>query len=307
MAEMWMIVNDDVSAPCLAHLAGPQAEAIVFGTKERAESVAALEGVGTVVFYDTSKAPIEGFIPDVTERALQEKPRAVVLADDAGARNVAGSIAAHCNAAYLSGVVGVSLEEGGAGVRVDALAAEGHIVVERSAPSCAVCIVADGLDEASAAASPAEIAEGASKGEGSVSLVSTEAAPSSSGDLQHAERVVGVGRGIGPKANLQLAEQLAQALRAEIACTLPLSDGLDWFEHSRVVGTSTQKISPRLYVACGVSGQPQHMTGVRGAKMIVAINKDPDAPIFRECDYGIVGDVEDVLPALTEAVRQTAE
>ena len=95
---------------------------------------------------------------------------------------------------------------------------------------------------------------------------------------------------------------MAEALGAEIACSLSLCDDYRWFEHGRVVGTSTQRIAPRLYVSVGISGQPQHMTGVRGAKTIVAINNDPEAPIFRACAYGIVGDLNKVVPALTEAL-----
>lgn len=120
--------------------------------------------------------------------------------------------------------------------------------------------------------------------------------------LSEAERVVGVGRGFLEKDRLVIAEELCDALGAEMACSLSLCDDYRWFEHNRVVGTSTQRISPRLYIACGISGQPQHLAGVRAAKTIVAINRDPDAPIFRACDYGIVGDLNEVVPALTKAL-----
>ncbi|MBQ3302314.1 MAG: electron transfer flavoprotein subunit alpha/FixB family protein, partial [Eggerthellaceae bacterium] len=153
-------------------------------------------------------------------------------------------------------------------------------------------------------ATPATVQEGSAEASDSLEVISTDAASADASGLLTAERVVGVGLGIGGKENLSLIDDLADALGAAVACTLPLCDNYRWFEHSSVVGTSTQKISPRLYVACGSSGAPQHLAGVRGAKVIVAINNDPEAPIFRECSYGIVGDVVKVLPVITEAIKE---
>ena len=145
----------------------------------------------------------------------------------------------------------------------------------------------------------AAVAEGAVA---PLTITATHAGEEGGASLASANRVVGVGRGLTGKDQLALAEALAEALGAEIACSLSLCDDYRWFEHGRVVGTSTQRIAPRLYVSVGISGQPQHMTGVRGAKTIVAINNDPEAPIFRACAYGIVGDLNKVVPALTEAL-----
>lgn len=125
---------------------------------------------------------------------------------------------------------------------------------------------------------------------------------SGSGDLGTARRVVGVGRGVRTASDLALVAELADALGAELACTRPVAaEGL--LPHHRYVGTSGRRITPELYVAVGISGQPQHLVGVRGSGTIVAINSDPSAPILAECDHAIVGDLRDVVPTLVRALR----
>ena len=116
-------------------------------------------------------------------------------------------------------------------------------------------------------------------------------------DLSQAERIVAAGRGIKAQENLTLIEQLAQALGAEVAASRPICDA-GWLPMDRQIGSSGQTVAPKLYVALGISGAIQHLVGMKGARTIVAINKDADAPIFEIADYGIVGDLFDVVPAL---------
>jgi electron transfer flavoprotein alpha subunit len=116
-------------------------------------------------------------------------------------------------------------------------------------------------------------------------------------DLSQAERIVAVGRGIKGQEHLQLAQQLAQAMGAEIAASRPICDA-GWLPMDRQIGSSGQTVAPRLYVALGISGAIQHLVGMKGARTIVAINKDPEAPIFEIADYGIAGDLFDVVPAM---------
>ncbi len=126
----------------------------------------------------------------------------------------------------------------------------------------------------------------------------------SSGDvlLPEADRVVSAGRGLKGPDNWKIVEELAKALQAATACSKPVSD-LDWRPHSEHVGQTGLKISPNLYIACGISGAIQHLAGVNSSKVIVVINKDADAPFFKSADYGIVGDVFEILPRLTKAVQ----
>jgi electron transfer flavoprotein alpha subunit len=122
-------------------------------------------------------------------------------------------------------------------------------------------------------------------------------------DLSQADRIVSIGRGIKEQANIQIAEQLAQALGAEIAASRPICDA-GWLPMERQVGSSGQTVAPKLYLALGISGAIQHLVGMKGANTIVAINKDPDAPIFEVADYGIVGDLFEVVPAMLDALKQ---
>jgi electron transfer flavoprotein alpha subunit len=117
-------------------------------------------------------------------------------------------------------------------------------------------------------------------------------------DLTQAERIVAVGRGIKGQEHLPLVQELAKALDAEVAASRPICDS-GWLPMDRQVGSSGQTVAPKLYLALGISGAIQHLVGMKGARTIVAINKDTDAPIFEVADYGIVGDLFDVVPALT--------
>ncbi|HEX7087409.1 MAG TPA: electron transfer flavoprotein subunit alpha/FixB family protein [Vicinamibacterales bacterium] len=121
-------------------------------------------------------------------------------------------------------------------------------------------------------------------------------------DLSQAERIVAVGRGIKGPEHLPLAQQLAEALGAEVAASRPICDA-GWLPMERQIGSSGQTVAPKLYVAVGISGAIQHVVGMKGARTIVAINKDPEAPIFEVADYGYAGDLFEFLPAFTAALR----
>jgi electron transfer flavoprotein alpha subunit len=122
-------------------------------------------------------------------------------------------------------------------------------------------------------------------------------------DLTAAEIIVSVGRGIKEKENIPVVEELAKALGAELAASRPICDA-GWLPMERQVGSSGQTVAPKMYMAVGISGAIQHLVGMKGAKTIVAINKDANAPIFEVADYGIVGDLFEVVPALVEEVKK---
>lgn len=122
-------------------------------------------------------------------------------------------------------------------------------------------------------------------------------------DLSSADLIVSVGRGIREKENLSLVEGLAEALGAELAASRPICDN-GWLPMERQVGSSGQTVAPKAYFAIGISGAIQHLVGMKGSKTVVAINKDENAPIFEIADYGIVGDLFEVVPALTEEIKK---
>jgi electron transfer flavoprotein alpha subunit len=123
-------------------------------------------------------------------------------------------------------------------------------------------------------------------------------------DLSQAERIVAVGRGIKSQENIGIAETLAKAMGAEVAASRPICDN-GWLPMERQIGSSGQTVAPKLYLALGISGAIQHLVGMKGARTIVAINKDADAPIFEVADYGIVGDLFEIVPALIAELEKT--
>jgi len=122
-------------------------------------------------------------------------------------------------------------------------------------------------------------------------------------DLSKADVIVAVGRGIKSKDNLALAEKLAEALGGDLAASRPICDA-EWLPIDRQIGSSGQTVAPKLYVAIGISGAIQHLVGMKNSQTIVAINKDPEAPIFDIADYGIVGDLFEAVPVLTEEIKK---
>ena len=122
-------------------------------------------------------------------------------------------------------------------------------------------------------------------------------------DLTQAEIIVSVGRGIKEQKNIELAQALAAALGGEIAASRPICDA-GWLPMDRQIGSSGQTVAPKLYLAVGISGAIQHIVGMKGARSIIAINKDAEAPIFEIADFGVVGNLFDILPALTEEVKK---
>ena len=122
-------------------------------------------------------------------------------------------------------------------------------------------------------------------------------------DLSKADVIVAVGRGIKSKDNLALAEKLAEVLGGDLAASRPICDA-EWLPIDRQIGSSGQTVAPKLYVALGISGAIQHLVGMKNSGTIVAINKDPEAPIFDIADYGIVGDLFEAVPVLTEEIKK---
>lgn len=297
----WIVVAGDPAIGSLIETArslGGDVTAAVVGTRAVADTVAA-GGVDKVIWFgEPGEAPVEAFATAVAD-AVSAAPGVVLGAGGAGERVLLGAVAARLQAPVLTGTSSVSAEAGGVvltrsifgGIAEESLSAAGPVVL----------VLAGGTVPAAAAAT-APIEEVAAVALG-VRIVETTISSADQVDLTAAPRVVGIGRGLKTKADLALIEALAGAARAEIACSRPVAEGLDWLTKDRYIGVSGAHISPDLYVAIGISGQLQHMVGVRGAKTIVAINTDANAPVFNDADYGLVGDLYALVPALTEALK----
>ena len=122
-------------------------------------------------------------------------------------------------------------------------------------------------------------------------------------DLTSTDVIVSIGRGIGKEENIPLAKELADLTGGLLASSRPVVDS-GWLDHSLQIGSSGQVVSPKLYLALGISGAIQHVVGMKGSKSIIAINKDPNAPIFELSDYGVVGDILEIMPKLAAAIKE---
>jgi electron transfer flavoprotein alpha subunit len=295
-------------------LAGDQPVAIaVLGANIAA--VAAELAPARVQEVVTVDAPaLEPYTPDGFTAALAEVvrglgPAAVVLPHTYQARDFAPKIAARLDRALITDVT--AIKGSGASAAFVRPMFQGKltadVVPQGDAPHfITVQVGSFRADQAARGTSPAPIRPLAVTVDPSAIREKPEAPfqeARQSVDLSQAERIVAVGRGIKEQDKLPIAQQLADALSAELAASRPICDA-GWLPMARQVGSSGQTVAPKLYLALGISGAIQHLVGMKGSQTIVAINKDPDAPIFEVADYGIVGDLFEIVPALIEAVKE---
>jgi len=305
-SQSWVLVADDTVAAGLVEVARTlttEVVAVVAGRLAVAEAVAHV--VDRVVWLgEPADAPVEAFAPAVADLLAQAAPLAVIGATTPGGRALLGAVAARLQAPVLSGLGSVEL-------------ADGHVVVTRSMlggvsehrtrfEGGTAVLAVDPRADVDTAGSPVPVEEVVAPPLRTARILDVKVKEHAAVNLDAAKVVVSVGRGLKAQADVALLESLAEAFGGELACSRPLAEGVDWIAKERYIGISGQHIAPDLYVAVGISGQLQHMVGVRDAKVIVAVNSDKDALIFAQCDYGIIGDLYQVVPALTAALRGTA-
>ena len=280
-----------------------------------AAEIAAAE-VQDVVTIDAPA--LAGYTPDGFTAALTQaidalKPDVVVLPHTYQTRDFAPKLAARLDRALVTDVTAIKAGAGGSGLgaRYVRPMFQGKLTadVEPQGPTPHVITTQIGsfrADQAAKGASPAPVRALAVTID-AASIRQTPEAPFQEArqavDLSQAERIVSVGRGIKEQDKISIAQQLAEALHAELAASRPICDA-GWLPMERQVGSSGQTVAPKLYLALGISGAIQHLVGMKGSQTIVAINKDPDAPIFEVAEYGIVGDLFEIVPAMIEALKQ---
>jgi electron transfer flavoprotein alpha subunit len=285
-------------------------EAVVLGGDALPAIVSDLTGVETV--HLLTHPLLAQYTPDGFTAALEQliravNPEAVVFPHTYQVRDYVPKLATRFARPFVSDVMALHTE--GAKVQFVRQLFQGKLnadVVSDSRPQF-VSVQAGAfraLDAASASApavSKFDLALDASQ----IRSVSEEPFRESqrSVDLSAADIIVSVGRGIKEKENIHVVEELAQVLNAELAASRPICDN-GWLPMERQVGSSGQTVSPKMYLAVGISGAIQHLVGMKGSKIVVAINKDENAPIFESADYGIVGDLFEVVPALIEELKK---
>lgn len=299
MSGNWLVVVDRQDLGALGRLVprGP-VTALVIGDRDLAESVAG-SGVDSVHWIEPAKdAPAEAYAADAATVILAAVPQLIAATPIApAARAILGAVSVGCRASLICNVTAIG--DIGEHVEVESAAAGGAVIAtfELATPLCVLLIPEDELP---LAGPQVEVLPHPEAKPALIRLVNQQLSQSTG--LADAARVVAVGRGLRSRADLDIVQELVDQLGAEIACSMPVSEDLGWLPRDRFIGRSGQQISPRLYLTVGLSGAPQHLQGVRGAKVVVAINSDPEAGIFRAADYGIVGDLYEIVPALTEAL-----
>jgi electron transfer flavoprotein alpha subunit len=281
--------------------------AVAFGPTS-GEVAAELGAHGADTVYVSEDPALDGLQTDVVAEALAQVARAagatvVLVGSTRRGKELASRLAQKLGAGCVTDVSSMAVEDG---VLVGGRYAFGGNTVARETVTTAVKVFAVmpktfEIGELTAGAG-AVVTPSLALTSSAVKVVDRRPKEGQAVDLAAAARIVGMGRGFGKREDVALGEQLAAALKAEIGATKGLSD-FQWVSEDRVIGLSGAKTSPELYVAVGISGQIQHTVGISSAKLIVAVNKDKDAPIFRLADYGIVGDLYVVLPALIERLN----
>ncbi|MDR1070452.1 MAG: FAD-binding protein [Gracilibacteraceae bacterium] len=307
--DCWVIAAD--TGPIAGMIAaarslGGKITAVAAGGRALADKAAAAGPDEVRWFAPSQGSPPETLAPAVARDIAAAAPRVILSLPDAASR-VLWAAAAFALGAPAAGAVTQLRAEGDLVLAVRPAAQGKALETIGSQGLLAAVFDAADITYTGPAAPVTEMrpAAGEDKFAAALRLApgADDGAPEESG-LRAAARVIGVGLGVRKRERLAWAESLAAALDAVLACSLPVSDDLEWFGESRVIGISSNRIAPQLYLALGISGQPQHMSGVRDARIVAAVNNDPEAPVFNRCHYGIEGDLAEILPALIDAVNE---
>ena len=301
-ANSLIIITDERRAGGMlsaARALGGKVTAAVAGPLSLAETMATCGFDRVLCLEPAPDVPAEAYAAQFAEAACAESPRLALASDAPVSRILLGAVAAKINAAIICPVR--ALAAGSDSIIVSRSIADGKVLEDIEVTgSLAGIFDGEEVDAPPSQAVPVEqIAAGAGAAMRLVEVVEAEGG----GGLLTAPRVVGVGVGLKAKDDLELIEGLAKAANAEVGCSLPVCEDVRWLPTHRVIGSSHNQIGPELYIAVGISGQPQHMAGIRDAKVVVAINNDPEARIFKNCNYGVVGDLYKVVPELTSAFK----
>lgn len=247
--------------------------------------------------------PIESYVPVMAQAAADEDPDVFLIGATQRGKEIAARIAARLNTGLCSNCTAFELDKDKKLLQMERLLF-GGLAVQK-----VVCATRPQMATISPRtfepALPVEGREGTIReiagGPASPVVITGRTAKAREAvDITEAKIIVCVGRGFEKKEDIKLARELAEAVGGEVGCSRPIAEELRWLPEDVYLGISGKKVKPDLYIGVGVSGQIQHITGIRDSKIIFAINRDENAPIFEAADYGIVGDLYQVVPALIE-------
>jgi electron transfer flavoprotein alpha subunit len=245
-----------------------------------------------------------GFSDNVSDALLsiiqKENYDFIFITSTALGREVAGIVSDKLGKEIIAEIFDFNIDN--SKVKTKRFAWGGKTVAEEES-ECRIFTVMPGIIEASTVPEKSEVSQ-IKMNDSKVSLVQTIPKTSSTVDLEHAGIIVSIGRGIGKKEAIDQIMPLVKAVKGELAGSRPVCLDYQWLSEDRQVGLSGRKVKPKLYIALGISGQIQHIAGMRGSKTVIAINKDKMAPIFEEADYGVVGDLFQIVPMIVKALHQ---
>lgn len=278
-----------------------EAVALIVGNRPAADAVAEL---GIPVIFTQTATDSDTLTEVLSEIVMEQKPDIILLANTTLAKDIAPRIAGRMDLGFVSDVIGINKTDGK--VIYTRPAYGGTILEHIEVDAAAVVIVRNGTFSKPEAGSNAGVTE--KKIEIPASVIKAKILDSikdicETVNLEEAQVIVSGGRGMGNAENFKLVEELARVLGGVVGATRPaIEDG--WICRTHQVGQSGKIVAPKLYIACGISGATQHTSGMTGAKYIVAINKDEEAPIFEIADISIIGNVNEILPIMIEEMKK---
>lgn len=293
-----------------AESGGAEVEVVILGhgVRPAAEEVAAKAAVARVLVADHEG--LAAYTPGVWCGVLggiiaASQPALVLFGHSYQTMDYAPRLVASLGAAFVPAVLGAVSQGGELRWKRPVLGGKLHATVRTSGDGVVFATVQPGAfnPDALVAGSAAVADVAVAVVDPQRTILRTERVGGDTVDLSKSEIVVAAGRGVGGADKMGVVEELAAALGADIGASRPVIDN-GWLPRDRQIGSSGQTVAPRLYVAVGISGAIQHLVGMKGSGCVVAINKDPGAPIFSVAQYGIVGDLHEVLPALSAAIRE---
>ena len=293
---------DNIAPLCSgANLLAEESIAAVLACRACAESL--LPKVSKVAWLGKKAegSMAEDYTASLEELIRSEEASLVLLSPSTRDRCIAAKLAVRLGAAVIPDAAAVCVDDNGyIQVKRNVYGGTAEAVLQSVSP-VTIVLASGGLFDDCAPTTPGILEEiAAVPVSGGITLISSEPKQEESVDITAAKRLIGVGRGVGSRENLTVLETLASKIGAELGCTRPIAEEEHWMARGRYIGVSGVTVRPDVYFTFGISGQVQHMVGANDSKVIVAINKDAKAPIFQNCDIGLVADINKVLPALAD-------
>lgn len=292
--NVWVITDSSSAIPELisgAKVFGEKVVLVYAGNKEAAV------GADKAYYMDLDAQSVVNYSAKIVKMVVEAAPELVLLSNSKNGRLLAGQVAAAVGTTVFTDISSLVADENGlSSTRM--VYGGSAIKTERSAHATVVACVGGGVFavEELAPTADVEVLEAESK----VSFIEKRPKVGKTVNLSLAKRIVCAGRGTGTIENLELLQKIAKFMEAEMGCTRPIAEEEKWMPVETYIGVSGVMLKPDVYLGAGVSGQIQHTVGINQSGVVFAINKDAKAPIFSQCDYGIVGDLKEVLPAIVE-------